>query len=102
MSASIAETIRDKSDAIVAVSVVVVILIMIVPLNKFLIDMFITISISTSLIILLMGMYTQRALDFSAFPSVLLIVTLFRLCSILHPPALSFCTAMRGSARRGA
>lgn len=79
MSASIAETIRDKSDAIVAVSVVVVILIMIVPLNKFLIDMFITISISTSLIILLMGMYTQRALDFSAFPSVLLIVTLFRL-----------------------
>lgn len=79
MSASIAETIRDKSDAIVAVSVVVVILIMIVPLNKFLIDMFITISISTSLIILLMGMYIQRALDFSAFPSVLLIVTLFRL-----------------------
>jgi flagellar biosynthesis protein FlhA len=79
MNASIAETIRDKSDAIVAVSVVVVILIMIVPLNKFLIDMFITISISTSLIILLMGMYTQRPLDFSVFPSVLLIVTLFRL-----------------------
>jgi flagellar biosynthesis protein FlhA len=79
MNASIAETIREKSDAIVAVSVVVVILIMIVPLNKFLIDMFITISIASSLIILLMGMYTQRALDFSAFPSVLLIVTLFRL-----------------------
>ena len=79
INASVAETIRDKSDAIVAVSVVVVILIMIVPLNKFLIDMFITISISTSLIILLMGMYTQRPLDFSVFPSVLLIVTLFRL-----------------------
>ena len=70
---------RDKSDLIMATSVVVVILIMIIPLNPFFIDLFISISISTALMILLLGMYTHRPLDFSVFPSILLIVTLFRL-----------------------
>lgn len=71
--------VRDKSDILIALSVVVVILIMIIPLNSFLMDIFLTISISTSLLILLLGMYTLKPLDFSIFPSVLLIVTLFRL-----------------------
>lgn len=71
--------IRDKSDLLVAASVVFVILIMIVPLNSFFIDLFLTLSISVSLIILFIGMYIQKPLDFSVFPSVLLIVTLFRL-----------------------
>lgn len=71
--------VRDKSDIVIALSVVVVILIMIIPLNSFLMDIFLTISISTSLLILLLGMYTLKPLDFSIFPSVLLIVTLFRL-----------------------
>src|SRR5512143_2479294 len=70
---------RGKSDLLIATSVVVVILIMIIPLNPFFIDLFISISISTSLMILLLGMYTHRPLVFSVFPSVLLIVTLFRL-----------------------
>lgn len=71
--------VRDKSDILIALSVVVVILIMIIPLNSFLMDIFLTISISTSLLILLLGMYTMKPLDFSIFPSVLLIITLFRL-----------------------
>jgi flagellar biosynthesis protein FlhA len=71
--------VRDKSDIFIALSVVVVIMIMIIPLNCFLMDIFLTISISTSLLILLLGMYTMKPLDFSIFPSVLLIVTLFRL-----------------------
>jgi flagellar biosynthesis protein FlhA len=71
--------VKGKSDLLIATSVVVVILIMIVPLNPFFIDLFISLSISTSLMILLLGMYTHRPLDFSVFPSVLLIVTLFRL-----------------------
>src|SRR5271157_552792 len=70
---------KGKSDLVIATSVVVVILIMIIPLNPFFIDLFIALSISTSLMILLLGMYTHRPLDFSVFPSILLIVTLFRL-----------------------
>jgi flagellar biosynthesis protein FlhA len=70
---------REKGDVIVAISIVFVILIMIVPLTPFLADMFLTISISLSLLILFIGMYIKRPLDFSVFPSVLLIATLFRL-----------------------
>ncbi len=73
------EKIREQSDVFIAIAVVFVILIMIVPLNSFLIDMFLTISISLSLLILFIAMYLKKALDFSVFPSVLLIVTLFRL-----------------------
>ena len=68
-----------RATSSVAVSVVFVILIMIIPLNAFLADMFLTVSISLSLLILFIGMYIQRPLDFSVFPSVLLITTLFRL-----------------------
>ena len=75
----IANQIRDKGDIIIAVSVVFVILIMLIPLNAFLADMFLTGSISLSLLILFIGMYIRRPLDFSVFPSVLLITTLFRL-----------------------
>ncbi len=75
----IANQIRDKGDVIIAFSVVFVILIMLIPLNAFLADMFLTVSISVSLLILFIGMYIRRPLDFSVFPSVLLITTLFRL-----------------------
>ncbi len=71
--------IKAKSDLFVAISVVFVILIMIVPLNSFFIDIFLTLSISLSLLILFIAMYIGKPLDFSVFPSVLLIVTLFRL-----------------------
>ena len=70
---------KNRADILVAVSVVFVILIMIVPLNSFFIDMFLTLSISLSLLILFISMYIGKPLDFSVFPSVLLIVTLFRL-----------------------
>ena len=75
----IVSQIREKGDIAVAISVVFVILIMIIPLNAFLADIFLTVSISLSLVILFIGMYIQRPLDFSVFPSVLLITTLFRL-----------------------
>ncbi|MDD5243355.1 MAG: flagellar biosynthesis protein FlhA [Syntrophorhabdaceae bacterium] len=76
---SLRSMIKAKSDLFVAISVVFVILIMIVPLNSFFIDIFLTLSISLSLLILFIAMYIGKPLDFSVFPSVLLIVTLFRL-----------------------
>ena len=76
---AMAASLRNKSDMLIAVSVVFVIMIMIVPLNSFLIDIFLSMSISISLLILFIAMYIKKPLDFSVFPSVLLIVTLFRL-----------------------
>jgi len=75
----IVRNIQEKSDFIVAISIVGVILIMIVPLTSFFIDIFLTLSISLSLLILFIGMYIHKPLDFSVFPSILLITTLFRL-----------------------
>ena len=76
---AMAAGLKNKSDMLVAVSVVFVVMIMIVPLNSFFIDIFLSLSISISLLILFISMYIKRPLDFSVFPSVLLIVTLFRL-----------------------
>jgi len=68
-----------NSDVVVAIGVIVVILLMVVPLAPMALDFFFVISIAISLGILLLAVYTEKPLDFSIFPSVLLIVTLFRL-----------------------
>lgn len=77
--ANIFEQIKEKSDVLIAISIVFVILIMIIPLNATMIDILLTLSISISLLIVFIGMYIQKPLDFSVFPSILLITTLFRL-----------------------
>jgi flagellar biosynthesis protein FlhA len=56
-----------------------IIVMMVVPLPSMLIDLFIAMNITGALLIVLVSMYVRRPLDFSAFPSMLLIMTLFRL-----------------------
>ncbi|MDP9384474.1 MAG: flagellar biosynthesis protein FlhA [Actinomycetota bacterium] len=52
---------------------------MVIPLPPFLLDLFITLNISVALVIVMATLYVPRALDFSSFPSLLLLTTLFRL-----------------------
>lgn len=59
--------------------VVFIVLMIIIPLPSFLLDTLLIINISLSLMILLTTMYIKDALEFSIFPSILLITTLFRL-----------------------
>ncbi|WP_313162723.1 flagellar biosynthesis protein FlhA [Sedimentibacter sp.] len=59
--------------------IIAVILMIIIPLPPFLLDLMFIINISLSVIILLTTMYIKEALEFSVFPSLLLITTLFRL-----------------------
>lgn len=63
----------------VAIFVIVIVLLLIIPLDPFILDMMFIISITVSLIILLTTMYISETLEFSIFPSLLLITTLFRL-----------------------
>jgi len=77
-----AETIRKllrHSDLLAAVGVVTVVTMLIVPLPSPLIDLMITINISAALAIVIATMYLTKALEFSAFPSLLLLTTMFRL-----------------------
>lgn len=66
-------------DNVVALFVVVIVLLLIIPLNPFLLDVMIIINISISMVILLISMNIKGALEFSIFPSILLVTTLFRL-----------------------
>jgi len=68
-----------NSDAIMAVAVVAILLLMIMPVPPYLLDILFAFSLTFGLLILLVSMYILKPLDFSAFPSVLLIATLFRL-----------------------
>lgn len=67
------------SDSIVAVILVGIIALIIVPLPAFLLDLLLTVNIAFSLVILLVAMYLKEPLDFASFPSILLVITLFRL-----------------------
>ena len=62
-----------------AIFVIAIIALIVVPLPTFILDFMYIISISVSLIILLMTMYIRGPLDFSIFPSLLLITTILRL-----------------------
>ena len=71
--------ILDSSSLAVAVGVVAILLVMIVPLPPLLLDLLLSISITMGLVILLTAMYNTNPLDFSSFPSILLLSTLYRL-----------------------
>ena len=78
MAASM-QRIMKHTDLLAAGAVVLVVVMMIVPLPPFMLDMFITLNISAALAVLVATLYMPRALDFAAFPSLLLLTTLFRL-----------------------
>lgn len=59
--------------------ILVVLLMMVVPLPPFALDFFFTFNIALSLMVLLVAMFTEKPLEFAAFPAVLLFSTLLRL-----------------------
>lgn len=66
-------------DVTIAIVVFMVVMLIIIPLPSALLDILLVINISISLLVLLMSLYIREALEFSAFPSMLLLMTLFRL-----------------------
>lgn len=70
---------KKFSDIFIAVVVLGIVLLIIIPLPTFMMDFFLILNISMALLILLTTLYTKRTLDFSTYPTVLLIVTIARL-----------------------
>ncbi len=66
-------------DVGVALGIVGILIIMIIPLPTGVLDVMLALNITASILILLLTIYTIKPLDFSVFPSLLLITTLFRL-----------------------
>ncbi len=77
--AALTRKLTTHADLLAAGAVVLVVAMMIIPLPPFLLDMFITLNISVALSVLVATMYMPRSLEFSSFPSLLLLTTLFRL-----------------------
>ncbi len=69
----------DKSELLVAIGVIVVVMMMIIPLPAVILDIFMIFNLVLSLMIILIVLYTSRALDFSIFPTLLLVTTVFSL-----------------------
>ena len=69
----------QKSDILVGIGVIAIVLMLVIPLPTFLLDFLLAVSIMLGLMILMIVMFIRRTFDFSIFPSLLLITTVFRL-----------------------
>lgn len=71
--------IKKYSDVFIALAIITIVIMMIIPLPTLLLDLLLCLNITLALIIVMVAIYNVEPLDFSVFPSLLLITTLFRL-----------------------
>jgi len=69
----------NRGEVLMAVGVIGVIMLLILPVPKFLLDLLLAFSLVSSVLILMTAVMMKRPLDFAIFPTVLLVSTLFRL-----------------------
>src|SRR5204863_9300408 len=79
VGAGVMRRVMAGGELAIPLAFVVIVVVMVVPLPPAILDLLLTLNVSLSLIILLVAMYTLKPLEFSTFPSVLLVTTLFRL-----------------------
>lgn len=68
-----------KPDILLGIGVIAVVVMLVIPLPTFMLDFLMILSIMSGLLILMIVMFVQRAFDFSVFPSLLLVATVYRL-----------------------
>jgi flagellar biosynthesis protein FlhA len=85
------------TDLLAAVAVVIVVTMLVVPLPPMLLDLLITLNISAALTIVVATMYFAKPLEFAAFPSLLLLSTIFRLAINVSVTRLILTTGDAGS-----
>ncbi len=73
------EALMGNSDIMLAVAVVCIVAMMIVPLPTGLLDLLLALNLGIAITVLLVSIYMREALDFAVFPSLLLVLTLYRL-----------------------
>lgn len=78
-SSSLTKKIMKFADIFIAVGIISIVILMIIPLHPTILDILLVFNITCALVIMLVSMYNKEPLDFSVFPSLLLIMTLYRL-----------------------
>src|SRR6187402_826848 len=79
MLESLRISLGKHSDLVLVAAVAGILLVLFTPIPPFLLDLLLILNVSFALLILLLTFYVERPLQFSTFPSLLLIATLFRL-----------------------
>ena len=87
---------KRRSEIGVALGIVGIIALLVVPLPGFMLDLFLALSIALALVVLLVALYTTDPLEFSVFPAMLLILTLFRLALNVSSTRLILSTGEAG------
>jgi flagellar biosynthesis protein FlhA len=77
--AKIIDVFRKSGEWIAPIAAVVMVFVMLVPLPSFALDLLLTLSITASMLVLLTAIQVLRPIQFSVFPSLLLLLTLLRL-----------------------
>ncbi|MDR0662456.1 MAG: flagellar biosynthesis protein FlhA, partial [Spirochaetaceae bacterium] len=75
----IAAALGNKGDIFIAAGVVTAVMMMIIPMPTFLLDSLMAMNLIMGLLVLLIVLYTKKATDFSVFPTMLLVLTVFGL-----------------------
>ena len=90
-----------NTDLLLSLGVVGILIVMIIPLPTFVLDVLLSFNITMAILILLVAMYTLKPLEFSVFPSVLLVATLFRLALNVASTRLILLHGNEGTAAAG-
>lgn len=88
--------IRNRPELIILVIMIMVVVMLIIPLPTFLVDFLIGLNLIIALLIFLGSFYVTRIIDFSTFPSILLISTIFRLAISISTSRLVLADADAG------
>ena len=95
------QKVMRNSDVLLAGGVLCVLLIMMVPLPTWLMDVLLAANITAGILILLTSLYVLKPLDFSVFPSLLLLTTLFRLALNVATTRLILLHGQEGTSAAG-
>ena len=90
-----------RGDIALAIGILVILAVLIVPLPSLILDLFLAISITLSILILMTALFIQTPIEFSAFPTVLLISTMMRLSLNLASTRLILSHGHEGTAAAG-
>lgn len=88
--------IAENNDLVIAGFIIGIILMIIIPLPSILLDILLVVNMTVGLVIMLISLFTTEPLQFSVFPSLLLITTLFRLALNISSTRLILATANAG------
>jgi flagellar biosynthesis protein FlhA len=90
-----------KSDLALAIGMMAILVVLIIPLPSWLLDVCLAFSLSVSMLIMMTAVFVRKPLEFSAFPTVLLITTMIRLALNLASTRLILAHGSEGTAASG-